>query len=112
MIKRLFNFLLISFLAILILNPNAFAFHKKKAMKAIVYENLDQIEVQSKYCTSNVNKVVAFDEEGKKVKDEDGKFAQKENADGIKAWEITGYHQTKPRKPKKLRKKKKKKKKR
>lgn len=102
MINRLFNFFLISFLAILILNPSAFAFHKKKAMKKTVYEDLNQMEVQSKYCTSNVNKVIARNDAGKKIKGEDGKFDQEVNADGKKAWEITGYHQPKPRVPKKI----------
>ena len=60
MIKRLFSFFLISFLVILILNPNAFAFHKKKAITKTFYEDLNQMEVQSQYCTSDVKKAKKF----------------------------------------------------
>ncbi len=99
MIKRLFSFFLISFLVILILNPNAFAFHKKKAITKTFYEDLNQMEVQSQYCTSDVKKVIALNKEGKKIKDEDGNFTQETNADGLKAWKITGYHQPEQRIP-------------
>jgi hypothetical protein len=102
MIERSFKFFLIIFLTLLIANTNVFAFHKKKGMQKTVYEDLTQKEVQGEYCTNNVEKKFKRKATGRKAKDEDGKYIQIRNKDGIPAWSIKGYHEKKQRTLKEL----------
>jgi len=113
MINRLFNFFLISFLAILILNPSAFAFHKTHMMpqgKSAEF-NADKetpkqakFRVLAEYCArtakeSSYNEIIT-----EKITNPETDLTRYEEKI-VKRQEIIidGYHDTKPRKIKEQR---------